>query len=145
MDIILREIDINNWEECIDLEVTEEQKKFVATNSYSILQAKFEEEIYTLGIYNKDIMVGFLMYDLDSDTKRMEISRLMIDQKYQGKGYGKKSMLKLLELIKGKYGNIKFYTSIEPENIIAEKLYESIGFKKTGEIMWDEEVMTIQL
>lgn len=145
MDIILREIDINNWEECIDLEVTEEQKKFVATNSYSILQAKFEEEIYTLGIYNKDIMVGFLMYDLDPDTKRMEISRLMIDQKYQGKGYGKKSMLKLLELIKGKYGNIKFYTSIEPENIIAEKLYESIGFKKTGEIMWDEEVMTIQL
>ncbi|WP_290441087.1 GNAT family N-acetyltransferase [Clostridium algidicarnis] len=71
--------------------------------------------------------------------------RLMIDKKFQGKGYGRIAVLRLLDLIKEKYGEIKFYTSIEPENIVAQKLYESIGFKKTGEIMWDEEVMAIQL
>ncbi|MBU3209744.1 GNAT family N-acetyltransferase [Clostridium algidicarnis] len=69
----------------------------------------------------------------------------MIDKKFQGKGYGRIAVLRLLDLIKEKYGEIKFYTSIEPENIVAQKLYESIGFKKTGEIMWDEEVMVIQL
>lgn len=145
MELTLKKIERDNWEECVDLSVTEEQKDYVSANWYSILQGKFEEEIYPLGIYYGEVMVGFLMYDLDLDTKRMEMSRLMIDQKYQGKGYGKMAILKLLDLMKEKYGNIKLYTSIEPKNIIAQKLYESLGFKKTGEIMWDEEVMVIQL
>lgn len=53
-------------------------------------------------------MVGFLMYDLDSDTKRIEMSRLMIDQKkFQGKGYGKLSISKVFDLIRENYGKIK--------------------------------------
>ena len=51
----------------------------------------------------------------------------------------------MLDFIRVKYGNVKFYTSIESENNVAGKLYESMGFKRTGEIMWDEEVMVIQL
>ncbi|MGH4123790.1 MAG: GNAT family N-acetyltransferase [Clostridium sp.] len=145
MELTFKKIEKDNWEECVELSVTEKQKDYVAANWYSILQGKFEEEIYPLCIYDGEVMAGFIMYDLDPDTKRMEMSRLMIDQKYQGKGYGKMAVLKLLDLIKEKYGNIKFYTSIEPKNIVAQKLYESLGFKKTGEIMWDEEVMVIQL
>jgi len=145
MKLIFKEIDRENWEECADLTVSREQGKYVASNCYSMLQARFEEELYPLSIYDGEVMVGFLMYDLDPDTKRMEMCRLMIDKKFQGKGYGRIAVLRLLDLIKEKYGEIKFYTSIEPENIVAQKLYESIGFKKTGEIMWDEEVMVIQL
>ncbi len=145
MELIFKVVDKENWEECVDLRVSEEQKDYVASNWYSILQSRFEEELYPFCIYDGKVMIGFLMYGLDPDTKRIEMSRLMIDQKLQGKGYGKTAVLKLLDLIREKYGKIKFYTSIEPKNIVAEKLYESLGFKKTGEIMWDEEVMVIQL
>lgn len=145
MEITFKEIDKENWEECVDLKVSKEQEDFVASNWYSILEAKFEEELYPLGIYDGEVMVGFTMYNLDRDTNRMEMCRLMIDQKFQGKGYGKKAVLKLLDLMREKYGKIKFYTSIEPNNIVAQKLYESLGFRKTGEIMWDEEVMAVQL
>ncbi len=54
-------------------------------------------------------------------------------------------MLKLLDLIKIEYGNIKFYTTVSPQNIAAKKLYESVGFEETDEIMWDEIVMALQL
>ncbi len=145
MDLIFKIVDKENWERCVDLSVSEEQKDYVASNWYSILQSKFEEELYPLCIYDEELMVGFLMYGLDPDTKRMEMCRLMIDQKLQGKGYGEMAIIKLLDLIRERYGKIKFYTSVEPNNIVAEKLYESIGFRKTGEIMWDEEVMVIQL
>lgn len=145
MELIFKEIDKENWETCVDLKVSKEQENFVSSNWYSILQAKFEEELYPLAIYSGKEMVGFVMYDLDPDTKRMEMSRLMIDQEFQGKGYGKMAVVKLLDLIREKHGKIKFYTSIEPSNIVAQKLYESFGFEKTGEIMWDEEVMVIQL
>lgn len=145
MQLVFEEISKDNWEECVDLVVSDKQKEFVAPNWYSILESKFERELYPLCIYDKDTMVGFLMYDIDLDTNRIEMCRLMIDKKFQGKGYGKNAILKLLDLIREKYGKIKFYTSIEPNNIVAEKLYENLGFRKTGEIMWEEEVMVVQL
>lgn len=145
MQLVFKAIDRENWEECVDLSVSKEQADYVAPNWYSIIQSKFESDCYPLCIYDGEMMVGFLMYDLDRDTKRLEMSRLMIDQKFQGKGYGKLAILKVFDLIREKYGKIKFYTSIEPNNIGAQKLYESLGFKKTGEIMWDEEVMVVQL
>ena len=85
------------------------------------------------------------VYGVEEDTERTMLLRYMIDKKYQGKGLGKRAVLKLLELIRIEYGNIKFYTTVSPENIPAEKLYESVGFKKNGEIMWDENLMEIQL
>ncbi|QVK17588.1 GNAT family N-acetyltransferase [Mycoplasmatota bacterium] len=145
MNLNFKEITKENWEKCVDLTVSKEQANFVAPNWYSILQSKFESDFYPLCIYDGDVMIGFLMYDIDPDTKRHEMSRLMIDHKFQGKGYGKIAITKLLELIRNKYGNINFYTSIEPNNIGAQKLYESLGFKKTGEIMWDEVVMVVKL
>ncbi len=37
--IELRKITWDNWEECLNLEVADEQKNFVAPNDYSIAQA----------------------------------------------------------------------------------------------------------
>ncbi|MEW8995170.1 GNAT family N-acetyltransferase [Clostridium sp.] len=145
MEIIFKEIDNDNWRECIELSVEENQKCFVASNSYSILESKFEEGCYPLAIYDGETMVGFLMYNLDSDDNSWWMCRLMMDKKHQGKGYGRATILKLLKLLKEDHGNIKVCTSFEPENSVAEKLYESVGFRKTGKIMWEEVVMEIQL
>ncbi|MDQ0228691.1 GNAT family N-acetyltransferase [Metabacillus niabensis] len=145
MSIQFKDIDKNNWEECIRLTVSDDQRVFVADNCYSLLQSKFVEGYYPLALYAKEKMVGFLMYGRDPETQRMEMCRLMIDKNYQGKGYGKEAVIKLIVLIRNTYGNIEFYTSAEPENVRALKLYEDVGFKKTGEIMWDEAVLKIQL
>ncbi len=145
MEIIFKAIDNDNWRECIELSVEEDQKDFVASNAYSILESKFEEGCYPLAIYDGETMVGFLMYNFESDDNTWWMCRLMMDKKHQGKGYGRVTILKLLELLKEEHGNIKVYTSFEPENSIAEKLYESVGFRKNGKIMWEEVVMEIQL
>lgn len=140
MNINLIEVNKDNWHECIELSVSKNQKDFVAPNYESILLAKFEENCFPMCIYNDDVMVGFLMYDIDPETKRWELSRLMIDKKHQGKGYGKQALLLLLERIKNILGSICFYTSVEPTNTTMKNLIEELGFSETGEIMWDEEV-----
>lgn len=145
MNVQLEKIDAYNWEQCIELTVFEKQKDFVADNCYSLLQSKFADELYPLSIYNQGTIVGFLMYGVDPDTKRMEMCRLMVDKNHQGKGYGKEAVFQLLELIKNTYGGIEFYTSVEPDNVNTIRLYENVGFIKTGEIMWDEVVLKIQL
>jgi diamine N-acetyltransferase len=145
MKLEFRAVDKTNWEDCIELKVHEHQKSYITDNTYSILQAQYDPDLYPFGIYDGSKLVGFVMYGLDSDTKRWEMCRLMIDKEFQNKGYGKEAVLKILDEMKEKFGKIEFFTSVEPQNIKAQKLFEKIGFSKTGEIMWDEEVMKIQL
>lgn len=86
-----------------------------------------------------------MLYGLDEDTKRVILVRYMIDKQYQGKGLGKKAIYKLFDLIKIEYGNVKFYVSVSSQNIPAQKLYERVGFKKSVERVWDDDLMEIQL
>jgi diamine N-acetyltransferase len=145
MTLIFKEITKENWEECIELKVSKEQENYVASNAYSILEAKFSEGLYPLAIYDDETMVGFLMYEKDDGTKDIGMCRLMIDMKYQNKGYGKAAIVKLLDFIKEKYGSTPFYTSFEPENIVAKKIYESIGFRETGEKLEGEILLKLNL
>lgn len=147
MNLIFKEITKDNWEACYELKVAKGQEEFVAPNAYSLLEAQYEDggEFYPLAVYDGETMVGFLMYEKDYEDNSMGMCRLMIDEKYQNKGYGKASVLKLLDIIREKYGNIEFFTSYEPENTVAGKLYESVGFKKTGEVLYGELVAKIDL
>lgn len=146
MNINFKEVDSDNWEECVNLELEDKQEDFLESNSYSLLQAQFEEELYPYCIYDEDEMIGFLMYgEEEPELNRIEMCRLMIDKKYQNKDYGRKVVNRLLDFIEDNYGHIKFYARVNPENDIAKNLYEDLGFKDTGEILWDEEIMAIQL
>lgn len=145
MNLIFKEVTKENWEECIKLKVSKEQENFVASNAYSLLEAHYCEGLYPIAIYDDKIMVGFLMYEKDDASQDMGMCRLMIDIKYQNKGYGKAAILKLLEFIKQKHGSTPFYTSFESENIVAKKLYESIGFRDTGKMLQDEILFRIDL
>lgn len=130
MEIRLLEINQANYQECIDLKVTKEQEKFVATNIFSLVQAAYEPELYPLGIYSKDKMVGFILYDFDQKLNGWSMSRFMIDEKYQNQGIGKLALQKFIELFINKYGGQVLYTSAEVDNPIAIRLYEEFGFKK---------------
>lgn len=145
MGISLKQVTKENWYECANLEVYKEQEGIVAPNWNSIIVSLLHQNWSAKCIYEDDMLIGFLLYGIEEDTNRSMLLRYMIDKKFQGKGLGKKAILKLLDLIKIEYGNIKFYTTVSPKNSSAEKLYESVGFEKTGEIMWDENVMVIQL
>ncbi|MCL2867151.1 MAG: GNAT family N-acetyltransferase [Clostridia bacterium] len=139
--ITLKEITPVNWHECIHLAVKEDQKKFVASNVYSLAQAKVYPSYTPLAIYHDDEMVGFILYGIDPDDNQMEIARLMIDQRYQGKGYGRAAMTQLLEIIRQDAPPSVVYISFVPENKNAEALYLSLGFEHTGEIKDGELVM----
>ena len=130
MNINFREIDKTNYNECVKLTVGKHQKHYVASNIFSLVQAAYEEELYPLGIYNGDEMVGFLLYDYDKELEGWSFSRFMIDINHQNKGYGTIALKKFLEFFHDKLPNKNLYTSVEIDNKIAIKMYESFGFKK---------------
>lgn len=57
--IQFREVDESNYMDCLCLKVKESQKGFVADNAQSLLEARFEEGLFTRAIYADDTLVGF--------------------------------------------------------------------------------------
>ena len=92
-------------------------------------------------VYAGDEMVGFVMFGFDTDDDKFYLGRLMIDEKHQGKGFGKAATLEVIERLKQNEDCKEIYLSFVPENESAEKLYKSIGFERTGELNGHEIVM----
>ena len=129
-----RKIDRSNYWECMELTVDDSQKDFVADNKQSLVEAAYEENLYTLGIYCQGTMVGFILYDYDDQIPGWSMSRFMIGKQLQGKGYGKQAAIAFFEYFKTKHNADKLYISVSLENILARKMYSSIGFAEIKEV-----------
>ena len=141
MNVTLKEIDSRNFDKIIALKAN----KYVASNLYSLAQAKADPTLVPFAIYNDDIPVGFIMYGKDpEDNNEYWIVRLMIDTQYQKNGFGRKALEIVIEKIKQDKSHNKIKISTEPENIIAMKLYNKLGFNETGEINHGEAVMVLE-
>ena len=141
--IKLMDIDRYNYLEVIRLSVTDEQKGYVANNMYSLAEAKAKPECIPLAIYNDDILIGFLMYGIDFNDKEYWIYRIMIDVKHQNKGYGKQTLICILDKIISDKEHNKVYISVEPRNLIAKELYEKLGFVLDGRIINEELILCL--
>ncbi len=143
----LVEIDRHNYLPVLDLSVSPEQKDFVASNQYSLAQAYVMPECVPLALYAENRPVGFAMYSLDLEDHQYWIYRLMIDQRYQGVGYGREAMLLLIAHIRGLADeeHDRIYISFEPENAAARALYESLCFVPDGRVLYGETVYFLAL
>jgi diamine N-acetyltransferase len=69
----------------------------------------------------------------------------MVDEKFQGKGYGKFGMNWILEHFRSDARISSIAISYEPHNDVAKKLYASLGFWETGEIFEGEMLAIMNL
>ena len=149
----IRPVTKENWEALIKLKVRQDQRNFVASNLYSIAQAQFGDEfeghwdLFPYGIYDSDAPVGFLMYALRFEHPKHQafIQRLMVDENFQGKGFGRYGMEWMLEVFRADERINTVAISYEPENEGARKLYASLGFVETGEVIEGEVVDILKL
>jgi diamine N-acetyltransferase len=139
----LKPITKDNWLKAISLHVREDQKKFVAPNAVSLAQLNFLENFHAKGIYHDEEMIGFTLFGIDEDDHEYWIYRMMIDQKHQGKGYGKEAVQLVVDDIrKMKEDRHQTITlSYEPTNEHGKSVYEKMGFQEIdGLIIGDEQV-----
>ncbi|MFJ6208184.1 GNAT family N-acetyltransferase [Lysinibacillus sp. NPDC092081] len=90
---------------------------------------------------SEGILVGFLVFCTNPDKDgNYWIPAIMIDEKHQGKGYGKEAMEALIQFMS--ISNCKrIMIGHRPNNQIARKLYESLGFIKVSEEVIDGEIV----
>jgi diamine N-acetyltransferase len=121
------------------------QRKFVASNAYSIAQAYFEPKAWFRGIYAGDQPVGFMMLYDDVEKQEYFLWRLMIAGPHQRKGYGQEAIKLLLGYIRTRPGATALLTSYVPDENGPGAFYRRLGFEPTGEILEGETVVKLDL
>src|SRR5262245_20351645 len=138
-EVHLRPVALDNYLECIKLQVEDSQAGFVATNAKSLAEAKVNPTLVPLAIYEPAArgypkptvpMVGFTMYELTCGVGF--ILRLMIDRRYQRQGYGRATMVEVIRRLKLIPEVEMIATSCRRSNTVAAHLYHSLGF-----VPWD--------
>lgn len=143
--LYLRDVDKENFKECVELDVHEEQREFVAPNMRSLAQAYVNRDVAKVfSLYDETRMVGFAMLYVDPAKEEYWLWRFMIDKRFQHQGYGKDALGKIIAYFTS-IGAKTVRLSFEPENRIAEKLYASAGFYRNGEENDGEIVMQLDL
>lgn len=126
----------NNRSKLERLEVFVEQKGWIETVRECLEEAERLNLWRPVGIYDDDLLIGFAMYGYfqDSSSGQLWLDRLLIDKRYQGKGYGKQSVLALLKRLQEEYSIDRVYLSVYDSNKRAIKLYTNIGFSFNGKL-----------
>lgn len=134
--IELRDVTRDNFLSCVLLKSEEYPghrlfESHVTSNAFSLAQAKMEPEWRPRAVYHGDTIVGFTMYGVERAHGFHFVTRLMIDHRYQRKGYGRQALALVLDEIAALHAD-EVFTSIVPGNEVAAALYESLGFEPTG-------------
>ena len=130
---MIRLVDIapDNWR--LGLKVSQSQKTHVADSATLLARAYAYRDYRSRAfvIYDDETPVGMgLYYDLP-EMECYDLSQLFIDERYQGRGYGKAATQLVLDAMKqdGKYGRVAL--CYVEGNDVAKHMYEKFGFVET--------------
>ena len=135
--IHLRKVTKENLEECLALQVQDSQRNLVATTAKSLAQAYVDPNLFPLAVYDAAAcgyeqpevrVIGFTMYEIVAGVGF--IMRLIIEQQYQGQGYGQATIIEVIRRLKLCPDVEIIATSYRKENKIAAQLYRNIGFQQ---------------
>lgn len=142
--VSLRQVTKKNLNKVLKLSVAESQKKFVANNAVSVAQGCFEKKAWFRAVYAGDCPVGFVMMCVDRKKGTYYLWRLMIDEKFQGKGFGAQALTLIIERTRksprAKDMTLSFVRAMGGP----EKFYQKFGFEDTGKVKWGEHVAKLK-
>jgi diamine N-acetyltransferase len=138
----LREITGETVRAICNLEVSEDQRGYVAPNAVSIAEAHFQPKSWFRAIYADDEPAGFVLTFEDPEGEGYHLWRFMVDDRHQRRGVGRRAMELLLDRWRG-LGADAGSLSVVEGNDGAVGFYESLGFRLTGEREGGELVMRL--
>jgi len=148
--ISLRPITDANRQEVEALRVSPGQEQFVSNVVESLQEAAEYPGAHAIywAIYAEETPVGFVMIadEVDSpDYIPQFLWKLLIDERHQGRGYGKATLDLVVEYFRGRPGVEAVTTSAVPGEGSPVTFYERYGFVRTGEIDDGEIVLRLMI
>ncbi len=127
------------------LQVAASQRGFVAPNAVSFAEAMFEPKAWFRAVVADDIPVGFVMLSVDEVEPEYYLWRFMIDERYQGRGYGRVAIGLVVDHVRTLPNATELLVSWVPADGGPEPFYRGLGFEPTGEVDDGEVVAKLRL
>ncbi len=147
LNVQLKAVTRDNWEEALQLRVSKEQDNFVPSVAVSLAKVYIKPDgenvnYIPFAIYDNTKMVGFIMHAYEEETSDMYwINGFLIDEKYQGQGYGRAALTEMVKWIVQRFPQCKeIRLTVYKENQHAQNLYKCFGFLPTGIVYGEEDV-----
>lgn len=109
------------------LEISDNQKDYIS-ESRNLLCMALAKNYKIYALVDKNESVGFVTLTIDKLNKNYFINSVMIDKRFQGRGYGRVLIENTLKLFKENNAD-KVGISVRKENLVAYNLYTKCGFK----------------
>jgi len=144
-EISLREVTAKSVRAVCALDVSPEQRSYVAANAVSIAQAHFEPHAWLRAIYADETPIGFVMLHEDPEKEEYFLWRLMIDAAHQGQGCGRRALDLVADHARAQPGARELLSSYIPGPDGPADFYRRYGFIETGDIEDGEVVIRLDL
>ena len=144
--VSLRTLSGSNRQAVEALRVSPGQEQFVSSVAESLREAAAEPDGRALpwGVYADDTPVGFVMISDEvgsPDYIPHYLWKLLIDERYQRQGFGTATLDLIVEYFRGRPGVEVLSTSAVEGDGSPIPFYERYGFERTGEVVFDDEVL----
>jgi diamine N-acetyltransferase len=135
------------------LRVSARQEAYVANVAESLQEAVASPEAgpWYRAVFVDDTPVGFVMLGISAESRderypfRYFLWRLLIDERFQGRGYGAETIDCVVAEIRKHPDADALFTSVAPGSDSPIRFYEKYGFVRTGQIFDDEVVLRLDL
>lgn len=132
------------------LSVSPQQQRFVSNVADSLSQAAEHPAARAIpwGVYDDETPVGFAMLADEVDGPPYiphYLWKLLIDQRYQRRGYGTAVLDLIVEYFRARPGVDVLWTSAGQGEGGPIGFYERYGFERTGELVDDEVKLRLEL
>lgn len=118
-----------NWFDVLNLQISKEQYEFVCDAKQSIAYAfAYKKDHKLFAAMEGDKPVGLMVLQANKKTQDFYFSILLVDKRYQARGFGKIMLKWGVEYLK-KQGAKELSINVNRFNVSAYHLYKSVGFK----------------
>ena len=143
--VTVTDVTPDNWRFVAELDVLDEQRAFVApVTRYLALCAYSGGPWRPLAVHADGDVVGFAMEAVDPADDSYWIGGLVVDAASQGRGIGRATVEALVRRARSG-SRPSAALSYDPANVVARRLYASLGFIETGETDGTELVARLAL
>ena len=115
----------------ISIDIEESQQRFVLDTKASIAMALLYPTKKAFLQLEGNTIIGLLVLEIDKKKDNYDIDIIIIDKKYQGRGYGKLMVKWAVEKLKSE-GAKKLTIGVHKQNLGAKKIYMNAGFNPSA-------------
>jgi [ribosomal protein S5]-alanine N-acetyltransferase len=138
--VTLHDVRADDRHALLDLRVARDQRAFVGEVAVYLATCLLEMRWQPIVIRADGEVTGFVMWARSPEDGSYWLGGFQIDERHQRRGYGRSALVALIDMLRSKPGCREIVLTYLPADDAAQRLYASLGFRASGEMIEDEVV-----